>query len=723
MNSYMMPPSSAHGNDAAQPAPASLIDLDGARLDRAAQTEIPAGERDRQLTQFFASVVEHANDLVVVIDERGRLSLINNAGRTLLGITGPLTGEMRPLEFVARQDRAAVGEAVRRAYSTGTPVRVTARVLPHNDDPLPVDLQLTCVAARNGRPAHLIVIGGDARERIARDHQLAERALRADRHMAEHAALHRIASGAARGDEFEQVMNDAASEIAQLLDTDCALIGRFADRQCVVVGLHDPHPRLIAGDCIALEQSVLLRRVCDEDLTGRIDSYARLYAVTGITPPPLGFTASVAAPIHIDDRVWGVVMAATRDGGRFPDDTEGQLSRIAKVVAIAVTADQTRERLANQALTDALTGLPNQRAFQERLSIEVSRSRRYGRPVSLAILDLDHFKRLNDAHGHPMGDAILVEVGHRLSSCVRRDEMIARIGGEEFAWILPEADLATAAEAIERARRTVSATPMPQGIAISLSAGVCDLDTASGSTDELVRMADSALYWAKSHGRDQTFIFSPDTIESLSADERARRIQRDQSMAALRALARAVDAKDPGTLAHSERVAEISCDLATRLGWSPADALRLRDAALLHDIGKVGIPDAILLKHGRLEPDEFDQIKRHTTLGAEIGVESLDHAQREWIRQHHERWDGSGYPDGVAAHEISEGARIIAVVDAWDVMTAARSSYAATREPRDALSELERCSGSQFWPEAVRVMAERVHESLTASERGRPAVS
>jgi len=236
-------------------------------------------------------------------------------------------------------------------------------------------------------------------------------------------------------------------------------------------------------------------------------------------------------------------------------------------------------------------------------------------------------------------------------------------------------------------------------------------------------MADSALYWAKSHGRDQTFIFSPDTIESLSADERARRIQRDQSMAALRALARAVDAKDPGTLAHSERVADIACDLAGRLGWSPADALRLRDAALLHDIGKVGIPDAILLKRGGLEPDEFDQIKRHTTLGAEIGVESLDHAQREWIRQHHERWAGSGYPDGAAGYDISEGARIIAVADAWDVMTTARSSYAPIRDPLEALAELERCAGTQFWAEAVRVMAQRVHEQPTPSDRGRPTPS
>jgi diguanylate cyclase (GGDEF)-like protein/putative nucleotidyltransferase with HDIG domain/PAS domain S-box-containing protein len=717
MTSYMSSPHSAQDNDALQPAAASLIDLAGARLDRATQTDGPGAERDRLLSQFFASVVEHANDLVIVIEAHGRITLANNAGRALLGISGPITEKLRPLQFVAAPDRAAVREAVRRACASRVPVRLTARLLPRDADPLPVDFQFTCVPARSGRAAHLIVTGADARERIARDHQLAERALRSHRHMAEHAALHRIASAAARGDAFELVMSTAATEIATLIGTECALIGRFADRQCVVVGLHDPHPRLIAGDCIPLDQALLLRRVCDEDLAGRIDSYARLDAVTGITSPPLGLTASVAAPIHIDDRVWGVVMAATRDGSRFPDDTEGQLSRVAEVVGIAVTADRTRERLASQALTDALTGLPNQRAFQERLSIEVARSRRYGRPVSLAILDLDHFKRLNDAHGHPVGDAILVEVGYRLTSCVRRDEMIARIGGEEFAWILPESDLASAAEAIERARRTVTATPMPQGIAISLSAGVCDLDAAHGSTEELVRMADSALYWAKSHGRDQTFIFSPDTIESLSADERARRIQRDQSMAALRALARAVDAKDPGTLAHSERVADLACELAARLGWSPADALRLRDAALLHDIGKVGIPDAILLKNGGLEPEEFEQIKRHTTLGAEIGVESLDHAQQEWIRQHHERWDGSGYPDGVAGADISEGARILAVADAWDVMTTARSSYAATREPLDALSELERCSGSQFWPEAVRVMTQRVHE-MHAPDRG-----
>lgn len=710
---------SPHDDGGSPPAVASLIDLSEARMDRAGGSG--ATQHGSHVAQLFASVVEHAVGLVLVMDRRGRIVVCNDAGRAVLGIAGPISANTRPLSLVAPADRPAVRAAARAALAGDGPAEVTAGVLGAKGQTIPVDLRLISVPARPGRPAHMIVHGLDARDRLARARQLADRADRADRHTHEHAAIQRIATAAARGDAFTDVMNAAADEVTALTGAECALIGRFEQRQCILTGLHDPYPRLIVGDVLSLDEAVLLRRVRDEDRSGRIESYGRLQAVTGVTAPQLGFTAAAAAPVHVDDEVWGVVMAATRGMAALVAEVEQQLIRIAEVVSVAVTAEQTRQRLASEALTDALTGLPNHRAFQERLAAEVARSRRYGRPVSLAILDLDHFKRLNDAHGHPMGDAILVEVGHRLTSCTRREELIARVGGEEFAWILPECDITTAVEAIERARRAVSATPMPQGITISLSAGVCDLETADGSLEELVRMADNALYWAKSHGRDQTFMFSPESIESVSDDERARRIKRDQSMAALRALARAVDAKDPGTLAHSERVADLSCDLATRLGWTPADALRLRDAALLHDIGKVGIPDAILLKQGRLSPQEFEQIKRHTTLGAEIAVESLDKAQQDWIRHHHERWDGSGYPDGTAGYDIPEGARIIGLADAWDVMTAARSSYAPTREPLDALSELERCSGTQFWPDAVRVMSQRVHESL--AEQGHAAPS
>src|SRR3974390_426741 len=164
MTWYMSPPS--HDSDATQPAAASLIDLAGARLDRAVRAEGPVTERDRLWTQFSASVVEHANDLVVVIDARGRIRLVNDAGQGLLRIDGPLVDAVRPLEFVAPQDRTAVREALRRARDATAPARVTAHLMPRNADPLPVDLQLTLVPTRNGRPPHLIVIGGDAHERL-----------------------------------------------------------------------------------------------------------------------------------------------------------------------------------------------------------------------------------------------------------------------------------------------------------------------------------------------------------------------------------------------------------------------------------------------------------------------------------------------------------------------------------------------------------------------------
>ncbi len=713
--------STASGHDPAHPPSASLIDLAGARIDRDGHGDRAANPTESPLAPYLRSIVDNSRHLVMVVSPRGHVTVMNKAAQSILGLSADGSATRPPLTAIERRDRAAVRTALRKAIAGGAEVLVTARLTTPTIGTIPVDIRLQAVPSGPGQAAHLIVTAADARERIEHDRHLAEQAARADRHLAEHAALHRITSAAARGDAFPQVMSRAAAELAALANTECGLIGRFADRRCTIVGLHDPHPRMIAGDCILLEEAQLLRRVADEDLAGRIDSYERLDTVTGNTSPKLGFTAAAAAPIHADDAVWGAVMVATRNGGALSDEVISVLHRVAEAVGVAVTAHQTRERLANDALTDPLTGLPNQRAFQDRLAVEVARSRRYGRPVSLAILDLDNFKLLNDAHGHPMGDAILVEVGRRLGAAVRRDEMIARIGGEEFAWILPEADIDTATEAIERARRTVSATPMPQGISISLSAGVCDLATANGSPDDLVRMADSALYWAKSHGRDQTFQFSPDTIEALTADERMRRIKRDQSMAALRALARAVDQKDPGTLAHSERVADLSCELAARLKWSAGDALRIRDAALLHDIGKVGIPDAILLKQGGLTPQEFEQIKRHTTLGSEIAVESLDSEQREWIRQHHERWDGRGYPDGASGLEISEGARIIAVADAWDVMITARSSYATTRAPDDAMNELLACSGGQFWPEAVTAMDDLMAEQtgLGASPRSR----
>jgi putative nucleotidyltransferase with HDIG domain len=249
-----------------------------------------------------------------------------------------------------------------------------------------------------------------------------------------------------------------------------------------------------------------------------------------------------------------------------------------------------------------------------------------------------------------------------------------------------------------------------------VSAGVCGLEHAS-DPDSLVRLADGALYWGKAHGRDAAWVYDPEIVRELSISERADQLQRSQALVGIRALARAIDAKDQSTREHSQRVATLACDIARRLDWSEERVALLEDAALVHDVGKIGVPDAVLLKPGRLTDDEYDQIKRHAALGAQMVEDLLLAEQVDWIRAHHERPDGRGYPAGLTAAQIPDGAAILAVADAFDVMTATRI-YSAARSREDALAECVRLVGGQFAAEPVGALAAMCRaEALTASAR------
>jgi putative nucleotidyltransferase with HDIG domain len=241
---------------------------------------------------------------------------------------------------------------------------------------------------------------------------------------------------------------------------------------------------------------------------------------------------------------------------------------------------------------------------------------------------------------------------------------------------------------------------------MTISAGVCDLERA-GHADDLLRLADGALYWAKANGRDACIAYSPEVVEELSAAERADRLEHARALAALGALAKAIDAKDQATIRHSERVAALTAELAAEGGWAAEEVGRLHDAALVHDVGKIGVPDAILSKPGRLTDDEYDIIKRHADLGARIVAGVLEADQVAWVRGHHERHDGRGYPDRLAGAAITEGARLLALADAWDAMTGARV-YSAPMPLADALAEVRRNAGTQFDPAAVAAL-ERIH--------------
>jgi diguanylate cyclase (GGDEF)-like protein/PAS domain S-box-containing protein len=364
----------------------------------------------------------------------------------------------------------------------------------------------------------------------------------------------------------------------------------------------------------------------------------------------------------------------------------------AETLESAARAQETSRR-------DPLTGLPNHRSFQERLSEEVARARRHRRSLALALIDIDRFRRVNERFGHECGDRVLVTISALLQSAARDGDMIARIGGEEIAWLMPETEAMEAWQAVDRAREMVARTSIGEVGAVTVSAGVCDLDQA-GSAGELHRLAEGALYWAKQHGRDVAFLYSPKVVEELSAQERADRLQRLQALQSIRVLARAVDAKDTTTREHSERVAELAVAIGTALGWEGEALVRLREAGLVHDVGKIGVPDRILFKPGRLTHQEYEEIKQHAQIGAEMVVDVLTPEQVDWVRGHHERWDGSGYPRGLAGDRIPLGARILALADSWDVMTSVRP-YHDPLSTDEALAECRRCVGAQFSEEVV----------------------
>lgn len=278
-------------------------------------------------------------------------------------------------------------------------------------------------------------------------------------------------------------------------------------------------------------------------------------------------------------------------------------------------------------------------------------------------------------------------------------------GGDEFAVLLPDTTAEQAAVIAERVCAGVRGVDFSPVDVVTLSIGVTDL--ASGLTsDGMVQLADGALYWSKGHGRDRVCVYEPEVVRELSAGDRAEHLARSQSLLGLRALARAIDAKDSSTSRHSDRVARLVGKLAEESGWGPDDVALLTEAAMVHDVGKLGVPDAVLLKPDRFTGDEYEQIKRHVELGASIVDDVLQPIQVHWIRCHHERPDGRGYPAGLPGDAIPAGAALLAVADCWDVMTVSRP-YQPAKGVQAALEECRRLVGSQFTEEAVAAL-ERV---------------
>jgi diguanylate cyclase (GGDEF)-like protein len=369
------------------------------------------------------------------------------------------------------------------------------------------------------------------------------------------------------------------------------------------------------------------------------------------------------------------------------------------------------------AATDKLTGVANRRALLVELFNEVERANRYERPLSVAFVDIDHFKAVNDSYGHSVGDDVLRGVAQAISSNLRATDMVGRYGGEEFMLILTETNVEEGAVLTEKLRNIVANERFAadgQTVSVTISIGIAGGVGARLTSDALVRDADAAMYSAKSLGRNQTYIFA-------EPDEDARVPRAPISAAGrMRAIEIGMAAREAATasltsviapLPHyrgqpSPLIATIVEAMARTLALPEVEVDRIRTAALLHDVGKVAVPQDILEKPSALTSAEWRAVVQHPRIGQVILEQAA--ALKDAvpiILHHHERFSGHGYPFGLRGSEIPLGARIVAIADAYDAMTHDRP-YKRAMDHESAVRELRRHAGTQFDPELVALFCD-----------------
>jgi diguanylate cyclase (GGDEF)-like protein len=386
------------------------------------------------------------------------------------------------------------------------------------------------------------------------------------------------------------------------------------------------------------------------------------------------------------------------------------------------------------ASTDQLTRLLNRQACLAILATEIERANRYGRALAVALIDIDHFKRFNDTHGHALGDEVLRHVADVLRGTVRSVDTLGRYGGEEFLLVMPETDLEGGLASAEHLRRAVGraglALPSPSGghdVNVTISVGVTGGAGAGNlEIDRLLREADSALYGAKGLGRDQAQAYRPpddsSRVSRAPIDGTARLHAAGLGQAAFEASNRhlldALALRSGWAGGASQLIANLAADLGRAVGLPDADVDRIRTASLLHDVGKLAIPDEILSKPAALTPVEWRTIVEHPRIG-QVVLEQAG-AIRDAatiVLHHHERFDGAGYPHGLAGTDIPIGSRIVAIADAYEAMISERP-YKRAMSHAEAVAELRSHRGVQFDPELIDVFLSLVG---TTSRRSAPS--
>ncbi|MFC1907038.1 diguanylate cyclase [Chloroflexota bacterium] len=423
-----------------------------------------------------------------------------------------------------------------------------------------------------------------------------------------------------------------------------------------------------------------------------------------------GVRSVVYVPLIAKGEVIGSLIVASRHPDAYSQRQVKLLEQLSSQIAMPIENSRLYAKSEQLARVDELTGLLNRRSLDEQIRSEIGRHSRYGGIFSIIILDLDFFKAFNDNYGHLAGDKLLKQISGIMENTIRSTDRAFRYGGDEFAVLLPQTAIEAAYTVAERIRQQVISKAKAGHIAVTISLGLAAWPADGIRTDQIMATADTALYLAKRSGGNRSCCASGTLMPPGDSTVKLGDIEDSKTLRSIFDLAATVDARNHYTQSHSQKVEEYAIALAEALNVEPQEIDRLRTCALLHDIGKIGISDKILNKHGKLTAQDWEAIKTHPQQGAAIAGHFHQLASCiPGILHHHEKYDGSGYPKGLTGEAIPLESRILAIADAFAAMNSDRP-YSDALSYEEALEEIKRGAGSQFDPALVEAFLSMVHK-------------
>jgi diguanylate cyclase (GGDEF)-like protein len=451
------------------------------------------------------------------------------------------------------------------------------------------------------------------------------------------------------------------------------------------------------------------------------------------------FRAFLVVPIQRGNRLLGAFyLRGVRHDHRYSEDDRNFCATAALMTAAFIHGQDLLEQLRRQSRRDGLTGLLNFQAFTQEVSRVLARDAGLGKPWTLVVADLDNLKVVNDDHGHMAGNRLIITAGHNFATSLADAVAVCRYGGDEFVALVPGGKRETN-KRLERFLKTLEVAGADLPLPPRISVGIAEYPVDGDEPETLLEAADQAMYLAKNRGGHQICRagggldddeWKRAVLEAVVSVQ-ARRYMPDDDLTleeileplteahghgvdspvvrdTLGKLMEAVEAKDPYTHEHSRAVAQLARRLAEAMAFQEEELTAIEIAGLVHDVGKIGVPEEILGKQGKLTSIERRVMERHPEVAARL-LEQIPPLREvvPLVFCHQERWDGSGYPNGLKGEEIPQGAQVVAVCDAYHALTSARAFRSALM-PEEARRVLERDAGRLWDPQIVRVFLERV---------------